>query len=92
MNIRHAIEASGGLVSLGEAGRRSGVSRERMRQYSHMEGFPETVPVASDARIRLFLGVEIAQWLRDYRSGQIPHQAARAVNAKSLDQFERGFS
>lgn len=92
MNIRHAIEASGGLVSLGEAGRRCGVSRERMRQYSAMEGFPEGVPIHGDARIRLFLGVEIEQWLRDYRSGQIPHQAARAVNARSMDEFERGFS
>jgi hypothetical protein len=92
VNIRHAIEMSGGLISLSEAGRRAGVSRERMRQYKAMEGFPDTVPIVGDTRIALYLGVEIEQWLRDYRAGQVPAQAARAVNARSVDQFERGFA
>lgn len=87
MNIREAIRASGGLVSLTEAGDRAGLSRERMRQYTEKEGFPTPIHKGpGQTSAKLYLAVEIEQWLRDYRSGQ------PQANGASLEQFERGFS
>jgi hypothetical protein len=62
------------LVHAAEIARRLGVSRERIRQLSYSDGFPQRLGVM--ASLRIWRWSDIEEWAR--RTGRLPRPPARS--------------